>query len=81
MASTSRVWERVGSRCTGVTRLPQHDDRTKVSGFQFRSSRLGRGINHWPEGIAANVIDRISFIAHDFFRDQPVLGMDVYILR
>lgn len=28
-----------------------------------------------------DVVDRISFMTHNFFTDQPVLGADVYILR
>lgn len=33
------------------------------------------------EGLPADLQDRVSFKAHDFFREQQVLGADVYLLR
>ena len=33
------------------------------------------------EGLPAELRERISFQAHDFFQEQPVKGADVYLLR
>ena len=33
------------------------------------------------EGIPENVKDRIEFMPHDFFNEQPVQGAEVYLLR
>ena len=33
------------------------------------------------DGLPADLQERISFKAHDFFQDQPTKGADVYLLR
>ena len=33
------------------------------------------------EGLPADLRERISFQAHDFFQEQPIKGADVYLLR